>query len=86
MHCTNTVPIILLLMAKFQGAGICHRRDTDPSGERIGFGAPLIGYCENNDLLYTGKVGTRYDNETLKNLKNKLKLIEKKSTLSGIAT
>ncbi len=32
---------------------------TDPEGERIGFGALLIGYYDDGDLIYAGKVGTR---------------------------
>jgi bifunctional non-homologous end joining protein LigD len=39
---------------------------TDPHGERVGFGALLIGYYEGDDLLYAGKVGTGFDEETLK--------------------
>lgn len=50
---------------------------TDPQGERIGFGALLLGYYKNDKLQYAGKVGTGYDDETLKDLHQKLSEIEK---------
>ncbi len=46
---------------------------TEPQGERVGFGAILIGYYDNGDLKYAGKVGTGYDNETLHRLKELFK-------------
>lgn len=49
---------------------------TKPEGQRIGFGALLIGYFENGKLKFAGKVGTGYDFEFLKNFSNKLKAIE----------
>jgi DNA ligase D-like protein (predicted ligase) len=49
---------------------------TDPKGERKGFGALLIGYYDDDDLVYAGKVGTGFDNEMLKTLSGKLKRIE----------
>ena len=45
---------------------------TDPEGERIGFGALLVGYYEDGDLRYAGKVGTGYDDETLERLSSRL--------------
>jgi len=45
---------------------------TDPEGERIGFGALLLGYYEDECLRYAGKVGTGFDEETLKWLHEKL--------------
>jgi len=50
---------------------------TDPQGERIGFGALLIGYYDGNDLIYAGKVGTGYDDETLDRISKQLKDLEK---------
>lgn len=50
---------------------------TDPHGERIGFGALLIGYYEEGELHYAGEVGTGYDDELLKNLHEKLEKIER---------
>lgn len=53
---------------------------TDPEGERIGFGALLIGYHDDaGDLRYAGKVGTGYDEETLESLASTLMSIERKT-------
>lgn len=52
---------------------------TDPEGERIGFGALLLGFYENGALRYAGKVGTGYDDKTLEDLHQKLSRIEKKN-------
>jgi bifunctional non-homologous end joining protein LigD len=41
---------------------------TEPRGGRAGFGALLLGYHENSALLYAGKVGTGFDEETLLSL------------------
>jgi DNA ligase D-like protein (predicted ligase) len=41
---------------------------TDPEGERIGFGAILIGYYQLGNLRYAGKVGTGFDDDTLHRL------------------
>ena len=51
---------------------------TDPEGERIGFGALLLGFYENGALKYAGKVGAGYDDKTLEDLHQKLSGIEKK--------
>jgi DNA ligase D-like protein (predicted ligase) len=45
---------------------------TDPQGSRIGFGALLVGYYEEGDLRYAGKVGTGYDSELLRQLRKEL--------------
>ena len=45
---------------------------TDPEGERIGFGALLIGYYEGDALRYAGKVGTGFDDDTLEHLRDRL--------------
>jgi ATP-dependent DNA ligase len=34
-------------------------------GGRVGLGALLIGYCENDHFGYAGKVGTGFDQELL---------------------
>lgn len=52
---------------------------TDPEGERIGFGALLIGYYEDDKLCYAGKVGTGFDDETLRRLHEQLSAIERKT-------
>ncbi|MFW6209992.1 MAG: non-homologous end-joining DNA ligase, partial [Patescibacteria group bacterium] len=41
---------------------------TAPAGERFGFGALLVGYYEAGALRYAGKVGTGFDEETLRYL------------------
>lgn len=52
---------------------------TDPQGERIGFGALLLGYYEGEKLRYAGKVGTGFDDETLRNLHDRLSELERKT-------
>jgi bifunctional non-homologous end joining protein LigD len=50
---------------------------TDPQRSRVGFGALLLGYYDaGGDLVYAGKVGTGFDNETLRSLHAKLAAIE----------
>ena len=49
---------------------------TDPQGERSGFGALLVGYHEENELRYAGKVGTGFSSKTLTELLSKLKSLE----------
>jgi bifunctional non-homologous end joining protein LigD len=53
---------------------------TDPRGSRIGFGALLVGYHKDGKLKYAGKVGTGYDDETLKNLGQKLENMEQEKS------
>jgi bifunctional non-homologous end joining protein LigD len=45
---------------------------TDPRGHRIGFGALLLGVYRRGKLVYSGKVGTGFDNDTLRRLSSKL--------------
>lgn len=52
---------------------------TDPQGERIGFGAILVGYYQDDDLQYAGKVGTGFDDEQLKDLHKKFQKLERKT-------
>jgi len=49
---------------------------TDPGGERIGFGAILIGVYENEVLHYAGRIGTGFDDATLKRLRMRLDEME----------
>src|SRR5438876_10978612 len=49
---------------------------TDPQGERVGFGALLVGYYEAGKLVYAGKVGTGYDTATLRRLSSQLGKLE----------
>ena len=41
---------------------------TEPRGSRIGFGALLVGYYDEEGLRYSGKVGTGFDTATLTSL------------------
>ncbi|HWB86977.1 MAG TPA: non-homologous end-joining DNA ligase [Bryobacteraceae bacterium] len=49
---------------------------TDPEGQRIGFGALLVGYYERGKLKYAGKVGTGYDDALLRQLGKQLHALE----------
>jgi bifunctional non-homologous end joining protein LigD len=49
---------------------------TDPEGSRTDFGALLIGYHDDGDFVYAGKVGTGYDDETLETLGSELRRLE----------
>jgi len=49
---------------------------TDPQGERIGFGALLVGFYGRGKLVYAGKVGTGFDTDTLRRLGKKLAQLE----------
>lgn len=45
---------------------------TDPQGERQHFGALLLGYYDNGELVGAGKVGTGFDDQTLESLYKKM--------------
>jgi bifunctional non-homologous end joining protein LigD len=49
---------------------------TAPKGSRIELGALLIGYHEGRDLVYAGKVGTGFDEATLRSLHKRMSAIE----------
>ncbi len=49
---------------------------TEPQGERVGFGALLVGVYEDDELRYAGKVGTGYDDEFLAGFRERLDEIE----------
>lgn len=49
---------------------------TLPKGSRVGLGALLVGYYEDRDLVYAGKVGTGFDDATLRVLHDRLLAIE----------
>ena len=53
---------------------------TDPKGGRIGFGALLVGYYEAGKFVYAGKVGTGFDEETLRHLGRQLVQLETKTS------
>jgi bifunctional non-homologous end joining protein LigD len=49
---------------------------TSPKGSRIGLGALLLGYYDGSDLVYAGKVGTGFDDATLRSLHDRLSRYE----------
>ncbi|MCW4467774.1 DNA ligase D [Flavobacterium sp. MFBS3-15] len=51
---------------------------TEPKGSRSGFGSLLLGYYEGGKLQYSGKVGTGFNEDSLKDLHGKLKKLEQK--------
>lgn len=57
---------------------------TAPKGNRVGLGALLIGYYADDELIYAGKVGTGFDEATLRSLHRRLSAIEQdKSPFAG---
>lgn len=53
---------------------------TSPQGNRKGFGALLVGFYKDGDLLYAGKVGTGYDDQFLEEFHEKLEKIKRKTS------
>src|SRR5688572_3352496 len=53
---------------------------TDPQGARTHFGALLVGYYEDGELRYAGKVGTGYNQQSLKEIHAEMKALERKSS------
>jgi len=49
---------------------------TDPQGGRVGLGALLVGYFENDDFVFAGKVGTGFDTRLLLDLRSRFDAIE----------
>jgi|SRR5579872_794384 len=49
---------------------------TDPQGSRIGLGALLVGYFEENEFVFAGKVGTGFDTKLLLELRARFDAIE----------
>ena len=49
---------------------------TDPQGVRQGLGALLVGYFQNEDLVYAGKLGTGFDTKLLLELRARLDALE----------
>ena len=57
---------------------------TDPQRSRVGFGALLLGYYDaDGTLVYAGKVGTGFDNQTLRSLQATLAGLEQRETPFG---
>ena len=53
---------------------------TDPAGARVGFGALLLGVHENGALRYAGKVGTGFNDASLRDLLARLEKIGRKTS------
>jgi DNA ligase D-like protein (predicted ligase) len=49
---------------------------TDPQGTRVGLGALLVGYYEENDFVFAGKIGTGFDTKLLLDLRGRLDVLE----------
>ena len=49
---------------------------TDPQGTRVGLGALLVGYYEDGQFVYAGKVGTGFDAKLLRDLRARLDALE----------
>ena len=49
---------------------------TDPQGGRKGLGALLVGYYENGDFVFAGKVGTGFDTKLLLEMRARLDALE----------
>jgi len=49
---------------------------TDPQGNRVGFGALLVGYFDGNDFVFAGKIGTGFDTKLLLDLRARLDNLE----------
>jgi ATP-dependent DNA ligase len=45
---------------------------TDPQGSRVGLGALLVGYFQNEDFVFAGKIGTGFDTKLLLTLRERL--------------
>jgi ATP-dependent DNA ligase len=48
---------------------------TDPQGARVGLGALLVGYYDNGDFVFAGKIGTGFDTKLLLDLRTRLDAI-----------
>ncbi|MEJ2470830.1 MAG: non-homologous end-joining DNA ligase [Desulfuromonadales bacterium] len=53
---------------------------TEPQGGRIGFGALLLGFYRDGALVYAGKVGAGFDDETLKRLHQRFDRLSRKTS------
>ncbi len=53
---------------------------TEPAGSRAGLGALLLGvHDKRSNLVYAGKVGTGFTEQTLKELRSRLHPLDRKS-------
>jgi DNA ligase D-like protein (predicted ligase) len=53
---------------------------TEPKGKRIEFGAILVGYYQDGKLMYAGKVGTGFDEPTLRHLMSLFSPLERQKS------
>jgi bifunctional non-homologous end joining protein LigD len=53
---------------------------TDPQGGRVGLGALLVGYFEDDEFVFAGKVGTGFDTKLLLDLRARLDGLEMPKT------
>ena len=53
---------------------------TDPTGARSRFGALLVGYHDGGRLLYAGKVGTGFDERTLRGLHDRMSALARETS------
>jgi ATP-dependent DNA ligase len=58
---------------------------TDPQGARVGLGALLVGYFDDPDFIFSGKIGTGFDTKLLLDLRTRLDalVIEKPAFTKG---
>jgi bifunctional non-homologous end joining protein LigD len=49
---------------------------TDPQGARVGLGALLVGYFDEDDFVFAGKIGTGFDTKLLLDLRGRLDALE----------
>jgi bifunctional non-homologous end joining protein LigD len=49
---------------------------TDPRGRRVGLGALLVGYFEDDEFVFAGKIGTGFDTKLLLHLRERLSALE----------
>jgi bifunctional non-homologous end joining protein LigD len=49
---------------------------TEPQGARVGLGALLVGYFEQDDFVFAGKIGTGFDTALLLDLRARLDRLE----------
>ena len=49
---------------------------TDPQGSRVGLGALLVGYFDQDDFVFAGKIGTGFDTKLLLRLRAELDALE----------
>jgi len=49
---------------------------TDPQGSRVGLGALLVGYFDDDEFVFAGKIGTGFDTKLLLDLRARLDRLE----------